>query len=88
MSRGGRGNGGSQPRGFLLSPVVLALRDDCFRVRGQGHAHGVASVTECACPWPVVELVVKHQLLCPSPSARGQALLGMPFKVDPEKLAR
>lgn len=55
---------------------------------GQGHACAVASVTEFACPWPVVELVVKHQLLRPSPSARGQALLAVPFKVDPEKLAR
>lgn len=70
--------------------MVLALRDDCFGGQGQGHAHGLASVTESARPWPVVELVVKHQLLRPSPSAWGQALLllGMPFKVDLEKLAR
>lgn len=56
---------------------------------GRGHAHGPASVTQYTRPWPVVELVVKHQLLRPSPSARGQAplLLSVPFKVDPEKLA-
>lgn len=66
-------------------------------MQGQGgegcrspHARGVASITDCARPWPLAEPLVKHQLPRPSPSAWGQALLllSMPFKVDPEKLAR